>query len=428
MLLTFSQAKSQAPPWEWARTTAGSGVGNGWQESYSIASDKFENVYLSGFFGDSILTIGSFTLTNNGTNNTFIAKYDSTGNVLWAKSSGGAGDNEANSIAVDGLGSSYMAGKFNSPFIVFDSDTLFNLGAGTNIFLVKYNSFGNEVWARSGKGSGTNIGTSVTSDSSGNVYLTGIYNSPIIIFNTDTLTNTAPGFTDMFIIKFNTSGNITWTKNFSGNWAEFSTYIFAGKSGNVYLTSKFSSPQLIFDSDTLSCAGVLDMFIAKLNSSGNVLWAKRFGTHLDEESYSIAEDMYSNIYITGNYNSDTLAFGTDTLFNSGGVSAFITKLDSTGNVMWAKTSVNSGNAFGYCVISDSIGNAFISGGFNTSTTISFDAITLQFPSNGFDPMFIVKYDSSGNAVWGKVEASGGDDLSSLAFGQNGSIYFGGDFL
>src|SRR4051812_33884103 len=108
LLLVFSKVYSQAPSWEWARTTIGSGIGHGAQECYSIASDQFGNVYLSGYFSDSSLIIGPDTLRNYGASNVFIAKYDSSGNVLWAKQSLGAGDNEGNGIAMDSLGNSYV--------------------------------------------------------------------------------------------------------------------------------------------------------------------------------------------------------------------------------------------------------------------------------------------------------------------------------
>jgi len=426
-VLIFNHARSQAPPWEWARTTIGSGVGSGWQESYSIASDQIGNAYLSGFFHDPSLSIGSFTLTNNGVNNILIAKYDSIGNVLWAKKSSGAGDNECNQVVVDNIGNAYLTGKFNSTFIAFDSDTLYCSSSGSNSFLVKYDSSGNEVWSKGGKGTGTNVGTSVSVDIFGNIYIAGYYNSPIIVFDTDTLINTAAGFTDIFIVKYDPSGNVIWAKSIGGIWAENCMSIITDNAGNLLITGGFSSPTLLIDTFSFSCVGGSDLFLAKLDSSGNIIWVKSQGGTGSDNSYSVTIDLRKNIYLTGMFTSPTIVFGPDTLYGTGSTDAFLTKYDSLGNVIWARSSVGIGGETGYCVISDDAGDIYLSGGFYDSLGISFGGLALPFPTNSFDPMFIIKFDSLGNGIWGKILPSGGDDQNSIALCTNGNIYVGGDF-
>ncbi|HYV54141.1 MAG TPA: T9SS type A sorting domain-containing protein [Chitinophagaceae bacterium] len=426
-LLSFGPANSQTPPWEWARTSIGNGVGNGWQESFSIASDHSGNVYLSGFFEDSILTIGSFTLTNYGTNNILLAKYDSTGTVFWAKSSYGAGDNECNDIAVDNSSNSYLTGKFGAPFVSFDTDTLFKPGAGTNPFLVKYDQSGNEIWAKGGEGAGTNIGTSVAVDTSGNIYIAGSYNAQNLIFDSDTVINTAAGFTDVFIVKYNSAGNVIWVKNIGGILAENCSAILTDNSGNLYITGIFSSPNLTLGAFTLTCTGGVDLYIAKLDPSGNVLWAKSAGGSGSEYGYNLTLDLTGNLYLTGMFSSPNLAFDNDTLFCTGNLDAFLVKYDSLGNIIWAKSSTGSENEIGYCILADPLGDVYLSGAFSDSLGLSFGGIVLPRPANSFDPMFILKLDSMGNAFWGSALASGGDDQNAIAFGTNGSLYTAGDF-
>ena len=425
-LLTFIQVKSQIPAWEWARCPTGGGVGSGWEESYSIASDHSGNVYLSGFFNDTSLIIGSYTFSSVGNNDILIAKYDSSGNVIWATSVGGIGVDECNSITVDDSENIYVTGEFNSATISFGTYSLTNSGVGTNIFIAKYDSSGTVVWAKSGKGTGTNLSKSVTVDSWGNSYITGYYNSPILIFDADTLTKTGAGFTDAFIVKYNPTGNILWTKNIGDTLAEFSSCIVANNSGDIYITGSFSSPTLSFDTISVSNVGSSAMFLAKLDSFGNAIWAKSFNSIGNNETFFVTADAFGNSYLTGRFISPILVFASDTLHNTGMYDCFFTKFNSAGNILWAKSSVGSGNDFGSSIVVDSIGNSYLAGGFY-SPTLTFDTIVLQFPANGFDPMFIVKYDSSGNTLWGKAIASGGDDQNSIALGLNGSIYVGGDF-
>lgn len=425
-LLTFIQVKSQIPAWEWARCPTGGGVGSGWEESYSIASDHSGNVYLSGFFNDTSLIIGSYTFSSVGNNDILIAKYDSSGNVIWATSVGGIGVDECNSITVDDSENIYVTGEFNSATISFGTYSLTNSGVGSNIFIAKYDSSGTVVWAKSGKGTGTNLSKSVTVDSWGNSYITGYYNSPILIFDADTLTKTGAGFTDAFIVKYNPTGNILWTKNIGDTLAEFSSCIVANNSGDIYITGSFSSPTLSFDTISVSNVGSSAMFLAKLDSFGNAIWAKSFNSIGNNETFFVTADAFGNSYLTGRFISPILVFASDTLHNTGMYDCFFTKFNSAGNILWAKSSVGSGNDFGSSIVVDSIGNSYLAGGFY-SPTLTFDTIVLQFPANGFDPMFIVKYDSSGNTLWGKAIASGGDDQNSIALGLNGSIYVGGDF-
>ena len=427
LLLFITQANSQTPPWEWARCPIGGGVGSAWEESYSIASDHSGNVYLSGFFNDTSLIIGSYNFSSVGSNDILIAKYDSSGNVVWATSVGGSGSDECNSIAVDDSQNIYITGEFTSPTISFGSFTLTNSGAGWNTFIVKYNSSGTVVWAKNSKATGTNNSKNIAVDSWGNSYITGLYNSPIIVFDADTLMNTAAGFTDAFIVKYNPTGSILWTKNIGGVLSENCTAVNVDISGNIFISGIFSSPTLSVDSFSLTCSGGVDLFLARLDSLGNVIWCKSYGGIGSDNSYSLTSDLTGKIYLTGLFSSPILIFGNDTLYQTGNSDAFLIKFDSLGNIIWAKSSIGAGGEIGYCVITDTLGSIYLSGSFNDILGMSFDSATLFPPANSFDPMFIIKFDSAGNAIWNQTLQSGGDDQNSIALGQNGSLYVGGDF-
>jgi hypothetical protein len=207
-LSTISYA--QTPNWTWAKTAGGTSD----DYSFSVAMDASGNTYVAGTFVSSTITFGTYTLTNAGICDMFVAKYDANGNVLWAKSEGGTAADEALSVAVDASGNIYMAGYFESPTITFGSYTLINTTTGSNlgdISLTKYDANGNVLWAKSAGGTQGDIAYSIAVDASGNTYMTGYFYSPILTIGSYTLTNA--GIDDAFLAKYDANGNVLWAES-----------------------------------------------------------------------------------------------------------------------------------------------------------------------------------------------------------------------
>jgi len=413
----------QIPTWEWARD----GVGGG--DETNMASDDSGNVYLTGEFQDTIY-FGAYMLTahvTGGSTNTFIVKYNSSGDVIWAN----CADDSANvliyGVAADNFGNVYTTGFYGTPTVTFGSYTLTNSGQSA-IFIVKYNSVGTVVWAKGIGGTGSDIdqGYALTTDRDGNIYVTGDYNSPSLTFDTHTINNFANG-TNIFIVKYNPSGNAIWARSAGGNGSIRSYDIICNSSANLYVTGDFyTSFVCYFGSDSVfDTGGGWDFFLAKYDSAGNILWTRN-GIGGNDNCQSVASDAQGNSFVAGSF-SGSLIIGFDTLIDSsiGYGNPFIVKYDSTGNILWARNGV--GYAYGNnWVITDADGNVYLTGGME-DTIITFDTITLIAQYNSYNAMFIVKYNSSGHAVYGFTLASGGDDYNNIANGPSGSIYIGGDF-
>ncbi len=406
---------AQSPSWSWAKR--GGDANN--EGSQSVTTDAFNNVYVTGYFSNTI-TFGAFTLTSAGLSDIFIVKYDPLGNVIWAKREGSIGYDYGFNIATDAAGDVYITG-FYCATITFGSTTYTNAGSD-DIFLLKYDSSGNVIWSKTFGNIEFDFVSGLCTDLSNNVYITGLYESLFINFGTSTLFN--QGGQDLYIAKFDALGNFLWAKNAGSISLDYGKSIVTDAAGNVYVTGNYGAP-ITFGTTTLSNSGNYDIFIAKYDPLGNLIWVKGAGNTGEDVGNGISIDDSDNIYITGKFSSSSLSFGNYTLNNAGGFDMFIVKYDELGNVLWAKSEGGVGDDFGNGITIDSLSNPIVTGYFQ-SDTMSLGTETLI--NQGIKNIFIVKYDSMSNIVWSKGAGGIGEDEAwSIHAHGNGEIYLAGYF-
>ena len=435
--LFFVSFSVNAQNWLWARATTGTagGIGLGLEEPYSVCVDAAGNMLVTGWFANDTITFGSIKLGHTvGGANVFIAKYNPNGNVLWAKCSKSRQIyNEGHSVCTDLNGNVILAGIFEDT-ITFGSTTLTNTGC-QSIFLIKYDASGNILWTQKTNSPSTSYG--VSTDSNGNIFLTGSFAGTSITFGSTTLTNT--GNASVFLVKYDPNGNVLWAKGSSCGGTAEALSVSVDPSGNGFITGYFSDITISFNTATITNAGGYygsDMFIAKYDANGNVLWAKDAGGTDNEEGYSISADVNGNSFVTGFFKSTACSFGSFTLSNPNNYSdVFIAKYDANGNVLWVKQGDGAGTNEGFSVSADPNGNVFLAGGFSNAVAppgpqypITFGSTTINPPANAFDPMFIIKYDGNGNLLCSTALASGGDDYDGVAADAFGNAYIAGDFV
>lgn len=382
----------------WAKNVGGGT--SSFSLAQSIAVDDSGNIFITGTFADSV-TFGSILLINSGSSASpmFIAKYDSSGNVVWAKSMGGGLADYAYSVAVDDLGNSYVTGVLHSGLTAsFDNIILTNTSGGAiaDMFVVKYDSFGNAVWAKCYEGDEWIKGLCVTTDASGNLYVAGAFCASTVVFGSFTLTSTC-NCGNSFLVKYDPAGNIIWAQSATPA-ATFSaaSSVSTDALGNSYLTGFFGGSTITFGSFTLTNSGPAysyDMFLVKYDSLGNILWAQSAGgPSFDDVANSVFADSIGNSYVVGYFNSGSITFGSfflinnSTSFNSGDL--FVVKYDPLGNVIWA---TSTGGIYGdqaNSVRADAAGNCYIAGEYS-SPNISFAPISLN-GNNNFPEMFVAK--------------------------------------
>jgi hypothetical protein len=309
------------------------------------------------------------------------------------------------------------------------------------VFAVQVGTAQELVWQKQFGGPERDDVQSMTVDVSGNVYTTGYFLGTVDFDPNSGVSNlTSAGIGDIFINKLDASGNFLWAKQLGGSSHDIGESITVDASGNVYITGTFLGTA-DFDpgSGTVNfttSATATDFFICKLDPSGNFVWAKQFPGSGNDVGSAIAVDASGNVYTTG-YFTYTIDFdpgaGVTNLSaftgsSIGSSDIFISKLDSSGNFVWAKRLGGSNSDYALNLCTDNLGNVYTTGIFGG--TVDFDpGIGIKnLTSSDYDDIFISKLDASGNFVWAKqLSASSAIDLSSITVDVLGNVYTTGYF-
>ncbi len=298
--------------WLWAVKAGGTGTDINWLGS--IALDPAGNVFVCGWFGSPTITFGATTLTLTGGGvvyDTFVAKLDTNGNWLWAvQTTGTAIVKYALAIATDSVGNAYIAGNFGSAGnAVYGTTTLTNIATSNDIIVAKISSGGTWLWAIRGGGTVDDQSYSITLDPTGNIYITGLFSSPTCKLGNTILTRA--GVVDALIAKISPNGSWMWAVRAGGTSADRGWAVTVDTAGNVYTVGAFSDTAT-FGPITLVASGGSYMYLAKLDTNGNWLWAYQVGGGISDAVYGVSVDPSGVIYIAGVFNT-TSSFGSFTL-------------------------------------------------------------------------------------------------------------------
>ncbi|MBD2705100.1 SBBP repeat-containing protein [Spirosoma sp. BT702] len=235
-------------------------------------------------------------------------------------------------------------------------------------------------------------------------------------------------------IRFGYAQNYVWAKRMGG--AEFASGISVAVdgSGNAYTTGSFAGT-VDFDPGAgvanLTSAGNFDIFVSKLDASGNFVWAKQMGSTGPDQGSSIKVDASGNVYTTGSF-SGTVDFnpgsGTANLTAADVSDIFVSKLDASGNFVWAKAMGGSGNDVGNSIAVDGSGNVYTTGSFAGTADFDPGAGVYSLSTVGSADIFVSKLNASGNFIWAKAMGGSNYDVSnSVAVDGSGNVYTTGSF-
>ncbi|MFN0177050.1 MAG: SBBP repeat-containing protein [Saprospiraceae bacterium] len=411
------KVSAQAPNLLWAKQFGGTGSDRG----NSVFVDNSGNVYTTGYFTGTVdfdPGPGSFNLSAAaGYTNVYVSKLDASGNFIWAK---GWGAGAGNSIAVDANGNVYTTGRFGGTADFDPGPGVYNLTSvnapNNQAFISKLDPSGNFIWARQ---CGGHSASSIAVGPNGNVAITGGFSGKFdfdpgpAVFNLTSATN----MEDICVTSLDASGNFLLAKRMGGASLDYAYSIAIDAQGNIYTTGLFQST-VDFDPGpgifnlTQPSTSLTEIFVSKLDASGNFVWAKNWGSpdnSMADSGNSIVLDATGNIYTTGIFNS-TADFdpgtGTYNLTSIGNTDVFVSKLDPSGNFLWAARHGGANLDQGLGIALDTSENVYVSG---------------QSPSG---KGIALKFDASGNFVW---EAPMGKIGNDIAVDAQQNIYITGYF-
>ena len=372
----------------------------------SIANDG--GVFLSGYSNASSLTFGSITIENSHSpsNSVFLAKSSSSGEWLWAKMVGGQNATYSKSVQSTPDGGVAVAGMFYSPSISFDSYSIYNTNTSqSDIFVAKADADGNWLWASSAGGTEWDNAQDLVISSDGMLNVIGDYNDQAQ-FGNHALSSTA---NDSVFISTISEINGTWMSAISleSNLYVTLTGIGVGLDNSVTITGNFAG-SMDFGVETLESVNndALDLFVAKLDSDSNWVWASSAGGSATDCAYDVVIGAHGRTIVVGHFTSPVITYQNSgsfmpSLSNSNqwdeNWDLYVAWLDTDGN--WEGVIGAYGNDMDKLKAVDisTNGMVYVTGRTNsTSLQIGLD----ERSTSGYEDMFValLDLDSDGDEI------------------------------
>lgn len=296
---------------------------------------------------------------NNGSKDLFVIRTDALGEIVWSKSFGGTSDEIGNSIVPLSNGNILVAGTAFSS----DGDVGNNQGF-SDFWLINLDANGNIIWEKTYGGSGEDRAKKIIQSQDGNFVILGTS------FSDDGDVSNNLGGVDFWLIKIDPNGNLLWEKNYGGSSADQGADVIETFDGDLIITGEVLSN----NGDVIGNHGFTDAWIAKLDSSGNLLWQNSLGGTMVDYFLAIQEADDGGYIATGNTFSDN----GDVSVNLGASDVWVVKLSSNGVLEWERT-------IGYDL--NEIGNAIL---LNGEEIIIWGGIQVDHLRHGNSDAYIFK--------------------------------------
>ena len=282
--------------------------------------------------------------------------------------------------------------------------------------------------AAQGNGNSWDEATSVAHDANDDVFVTGYFASDSITFGNITLYSN--GGADAYVVKYDPFLQPIWAFAIGGPGDEYGMGVACDSNSNVFIVGNYSSGSLTLGSTVLTNrdSGTPDMYIARLDYFGNVIWARGEGcSNWDNVSGVDVSPAIQELYVSGAFYIDTLFIENDTLLNQGNYDMVLMKFDFNGNYQWSRSAGGNFNDLANAVAYDLDGYVITTGGF-ASDSMPFPTGTLINPVSGLPETWVVKYDAQGNCMWARRAGAGDNDHAvACDVDANGKVYLGGHF-
>ena len=363
-------------------------------------------------------TSGAYQPSHAGGNDAFLSKFTSGGSLSWSTFLGGSNDDGGNGVTTDGIGNVYVTGNADTTFPTTNGAYQGSFGGGVDdAFLSKFTSNGSLSWSTYLGGNNSDYGSGVTTDGSGNVYVTG-YADTTFPTTSGAYQPSHAGGNDAFLSKFTSGGSLSWSTYLGGSNVDYGNGVTTDGSGNVYVTGKARSgfPTTSGAYQTSyggggNFGGSFDAFLSKFTSSGSLSWSTYLGGSNIDGGNGVTTDGSGNVYVTGDTYSNNFptTSGAYQTSNAGSGDAFLSKFSSRGSLSYS--TFLGGNSFndGYGVTTDGSENVYVTGDTYSNNFPTTSGAYQQSYGGGADA-FLSQFDFSGTGTsTSSLDFDGSDD-------------------
>ncbi|MEK6476039.1 SBBP repeat-containing protein [Catalinimonas sp. 4WD22] len=425
ILSLFNVSFSQST-WKFAKSFGGSGSDVG----YDVVADNLGNSFVTGVFSNSA-TFGEYSLTSTGNRDIFLAKLDTTGTVKWVLQAGSTFDDYSSAIAIDSESNIYITGSIKDDY--FFEDQVEPSSGTTNSFLAKYDSTGNLLWVKFPKALAINYGIDLATDSEDNVYVVGEFPQNNFSFEDTTLVSSScSGCSNIYLTKLDSNGELIWVRGISGTGTDSHTVtsIAIDSLDNFYVTGSCKGTANFGEIQIDEPAN--GMFLTKYNSAGKALWLKLLntpkfstiteGTHviIGKEGNPIMAGVYGDTLLL---DGEIMALPVVSRTNS----TLITEFDTEGEVRWLNTFGGTQNINPTSLALNKNKGPVLAGTFGG--TGYFDELKLEADSSsGWSDIYITTLNQSGDVNDAfRLGSNQNEAIFGSSVSSSGDIYFTGVF-
>ena len=381
----------------WAKVLGDSGA----QSATAVAVDAAGNVYVAGGV-DGAIDLGGGALVSAGGTDIFVAKFSETGQHIWSERFGAGGQQLVSGLAVDATGNVTITGHYDGAFSIGGSSLLVGAPffADHPGFVARLDATGAPQWAHAFGLSGFVLPYAVAVDSAGSTVVAGSFDSCLtskLVNFVAQCTLASAGLYDAFVAKLDASGNVLWAKAFGNSSDQTARAVAVDSSNSIYLAGGFRGSINFGGSTHVASAAQDNVFVAKLDANGAYGYSLAFGDDSAQRAYGVAVDSAGAAFVVGTMNGTMTAGGT-TLTSAGGSDAFLVEVAANGNVGWAKRFGDAGIEQALRgVVVDGAGRILVAGDFDNAIDFGGDALT----SVGGTDSALAVFDAAGNHLWSK---------------------------
>ena len=354
---------------------------------------------------------------------------DPVPSLQWSTYFGGPAEDEIRDLVVDADGNLYGIGQTNSlTNIVSTGPHQSTIAGDEDILLFKFSPTGERLWSTYFGGDEKDTGEEIALGPNGEVYICATVESEFGITTSGVhQSEYGGGFLDGLIARFTPDGQLVWSTYFGGNINENCFGLGVNDQNHIYVTGRTKSFNAIASADGFqgTIGGDIDAFLAKFNSTGQLLWSTYYGGQRVDIGQSVAIADNGDVFISG-WTASESGLATvgvqQTSYGGGQADIFLARFDTEGNRLWCSYLGGVNNDFSNDLATDPSGNICVLGSSFSPENIGTPG-THQPGSDGSGDAILVKFNPEGQRTWGTYYGGEATDvLNSLSYDEEGNIY------